>query len=125
MKPPNNKYYRNKADKLFMPQFRGQPCEICGTDINTCGHHAISKSRSKALRYDVRNIIVLCPKHHTMGNEMAPHSTNQLAVGRFIDWFRLNHPTRHKWLVENEHIQRRYTYKQAVENMKEGKLAWE
>jgi hypothetical protein len=124
-KSPNSKYYRTKADNIFMAQFRGQPCEISGETVGTCGHHIVSKSRSKALRYDKRNIIVVAPKHHTMGNDMAPHSTNQLAVERFLNWFKENHPERHAWIVENEHIERRFTYKQAAENMTAGREAWE
>ena len=145
-----------EADRIFMKQFQGEPCEICktiecqydelennfydesenifprGDDIAdmesarmTCGHHIIPKARSKALRYDKRNIIVLCPKHHTMGNDMAPHSMNQKAVERFIEWFKLNKPEQYKWTTENEFMQRRYTYKEAVENMRAGREAWE
>jgi hypothetical protein len=91
----------------------------------TCGHHVVSQARSKALRFDVRNIIVLCPAHHTMGNDLAPHASNQLAVERFVEWFKTTHPERHKWIVENERVERRYTYKDAVENLKAGRKAWE
>ena len=122
---PNSTYYRNKADKLFMAQFHGQPCEVCGNDQGTCGHHIVAKSRSKALRYDLRNIIVVCCRHHTMGNELAPHSVNQLAVERFVEWFKLTFTKRHAWIVENEYITRRYTYKQAAENMAAGRKAWD
>lgn len=122
---PNSKYYRTKADNLFMPQFRGRYCEVCDKTEGTAGHHIVSKSRSKSLRFDTRNIIVVCPSHHTMGNDMAPHSTNQLAVERFLDWFRETHPERHAWIVENERIERRFTYKQAAENMAAGREAWE
>lgn len=124
-KPANHKSYRIKADNLFMPQFRGQPCEVCAKVEGTCFHHIVSKSRSKALRYDKRNGIILCPAHHTMGNDLAPHSTNQCAVERFIDWFKNTHHERHAWIVENERIERRYSYKQAVENLKNGLEAWE
>lgn len=124
-KSPNSTYYRNKSDKLFMAQFHGQPCEVCGSIEGTHGHHIAAKSRSKALRYDIRNIVILCARHHTMGTDMAPHATSQLAVERFCQWFKETHPARHKWITENEHIQRRYTYKDAAENMTAGRLAWE
>ena len=121
---PNSTYYRNKADSLFMAQFRGMNCEVCGTHIGTCGHHIVSKGRSKALRYDIKNIVVVCPSHHTMGNDKAPHSTNTLAVERFIEWFKAKKPEQYEYVTENERVERRYTYKQAVENMKAGRLAW-
>lgn len=121
---PNCKYYRTKADALFMAQFREQKCEVCGSIIGCCGHHIVAKSRSKALRYEKKNIIVVCPRHHTMGNTMAPHSVNSLAVERFLIWFRKAHPERHAWIVANERIERRYTFKQACENMENGREAW-
>lgn len=122
---PNSAYYHTKAKDLFMPQFRGQPCGVCKATEGTCGHHVVSQSRSKALKFDRRNIIVLCPSHHTMGNDMAPHASNQLAVERFIEWFKVNRAEQHKWLVGNERIQRRFTYKQAIENMTDGREAWD
>ena len=125
VKTPNHKSYLKRAKDLFMPQFRGKPCEVCGTNQGTCGHHVVSQARSKSLRFDERNIIVLCAKHHTMGNELAPHASNQMAVERFIEWFKENKPEQHAWIEENERIERRYTYKDAVENMKAGRKAWE
>lgn len=122
---PNSKYYRNKCDELFMSQFRGESCEVCGAIEGTAGHHLIGKGRSKALRYDKNNIVVVCQKHHTLGNTMAPHSTNHLAVERFHNWFKATKPEQHSWIKENENIDRRYTYKQAAKNLLEGRLAWE
>ena len=55
---------------------------------------------------------------------MAPHSTNSLAVERFLNWFKETFPERHAWILENERIERRYTYKDAVENMTNGIDAW-
>ena len=125
MKPPNHKSYRTAADELFMKQFRGQPCEVCAKTQGTCGHHVVPKSRSKALRYDINNILVLCPAHHMYGNDLAPHSKNQIAVERFLDWFRFTKPDQWKWTRANERLQRKYSYKQAVENLKAGRDAWE
>lgn len=124
VKSPNHTYYRNKADNLFMEPYRGQPCAVCGTDHGTCAHHIVSKGRSKALRYDHRNIIVLCQAHHTMGTDMAPHATSQTAVERFLNWFKETFPFQYEWTKENEFIQRKYTYRQAGENMAKGVRAW-
>lgn len=123
-KSPNHKSFRNKADKLFMSRFHNQPCEVCGNTEGTHGHHIISRSRSKALRFDKRNIIVVCAAHHTMGNDMAPHSTNQKAVERFIEWFKETKPEQYEWITENEYIKRKYTYQQACENLANGREAW-
>ena len=123
-KRPNDKYYRNKADEIFMVQFRGKPCEVCGTTKGTVGHHNVNKARSKALRYDKMNITVLCQAHHTMGNDICPHSSNPMAVNRYFDWFKENSPKQYAYIVENERVQKKYSYKQAWENMKEGREAW-
>jgi len=60
-----------------------------------------------------------------MGGDMAPHSTSQPAVERFIEWFRKNRPEQHAWIMANEFLERRYTYQQAVKNLKKGFNAWE
>lgn len=129
---PNSTHYRAKSDNLFMIQFRGQPCEVCGITEGSCGHHYVSKGRSKPLRYDIRNIIILCPGHHNHGKKdhitgavIGAHSTSSRDQERFIDWFKATHPDRHQWIVENERIERRYTFKDAVENLKAGRNAWE
>jgi hypothetical protein len=124
-KTPNSSYYRNKADEIFMAQFRGKPCEVCGAVSGTVGHHNVNKARSKALRYDKRNITVLCQKHHTMGNDICPHSSNPMAVDRYFGWLKETHHANYKWIKENERIVRKYTYKRAWENLREGKEAWE
>ena len=121
---PNDKYYRNKADDLFMSQFRGKPCEVCGSVKATVGHHNVSKARSKALRYDKMNITVLCQAHHTMGNDICPHSSNPMAVDRYFEWFAKHDTSQYWWIKNNEKIVRKYNYKQAWENMKEGREAW-
>ena len=124
-KSPNHSSYMKKADSLFMPQFRGTHCEICQETRGTVGHHLISKSRSKALRYDIRNILVLCQAHHCFGTDMAAHSTSHLVVERFHKWFRKNKPAQYAWIKEHERDQRKYSYLQAVENMQEGRVAWD
>ena len=122
---PNSAYYRNKADEIFMVQFRGLPCEVCGTTNMTVGHHNVNKARSKALRYDKRNITVLCQAHHTFGNDICPHSSNPMAVDRYFTWFRNFKTDQYRWLKLNERIVRKYNYKQAWENLLAGKDAWE
>ena len=122
---PNDKYYRIKCDEIFMSPYRGMPCEVCGSTKGTVGHHNVSKARSKALRYDKRNITVLCQAHHTFGNDICPHSSNPMAVDRYFTWFTDNKWDQYVWLRDNEKIQRKYSYKQAHENLLVGREAWE
>jgi hypothetical protein len=122
-KPANHKSFRIKADEIFMKKYRGMPCEICGTMNRTVGHHNVPKSRSKALRYDPRNITVLCPTHHTMGNSVCAHSKNVFAVEQYLTWFKGN-KSQYEYCKANQLTVRKYSYKQAWENLKEGREAW-
>jgi len=90
---PNSKYWRNKADKVFMVQFKGKPCEIClsygrTNTEKTCGHHVVAKSTSSYLRHVDKNIVVVCPTHHAFSNELAFHSTNLLAQNAALEWLK-------------------------------------
>ena len=114
---PNNTYWRNKADEAFMSQFRGLQCQVCGKTEGTVFHHIVSKSRSKHLRYDRMNGVILCKSHHMTSNELAPHSTNSLALGRFIDWLRLAEPGKVAYCEKMEHVKTRKTFRDMYEEL--------
>ena len=94
------------SDDLFLARFRGKPCNICGETHSTIngtltrsmGHHLISKELCRAHRFNARNIIVLCPLHHTRftGN-MSPHSKNDIENGLFYEWLFFTHPEKWEW----------------------------
>jgi len=116
---PNNEYWVNKCKDIFMPLGRGEQCQVCGVTEGTVFHHIVSQSRSKFLRFDLMNVVVLCPKHHTCGNALAPHSTNSLAVGRYIDWLRLAEPEKVKYCEEREHVKCMQSYRDIYEELVE------
>jgi len=122
---PNNKYWREKADEVFMEQHRGKECEICKAlgRINTTGtvfHHIVAKKDCKALRYDHRNGLIVCPSHHGFSDVMCPHSMSQAVIHRFHEFCKQHFPYRMKWLDDNRRINFRYTYKEAFEYMDNG-----
>lgn len=124
-KPPNNKYWLKKADELFMSQFRGLPCEFCKVlgweNIEgTVFHHIVPKSKSKALRYNLRNGIVLCPTHHKWGKDMAVHSDNVYVIEKWLEFFKEHFRARYDWCKQNSRHQFIYTYKNAFEAFKAG-----
>ncbi len=86
---PNSKALRNKCDALIKQMFKGKPCAICGTTINTCGHHIITR-KFIPLRHDLRNIIPLCISHHGFGNDIATHSSYAPAQEKFRQWLKEN-----------------------------------
>ena len=104
---PYSRYWRNKADEVFMAQYRGQPCEICRyarrhNVKNTVGHHLIPKGRCARHRFTAENMLVLCPTHHTLGREIAAHSVSALVVQRFLEWMQRYMPERYAWMQAHE-----------------------
>jgi hypothetical protein len=106
---PDSSYYMKKADEAFMKPYRGLPCEICGKtsivrnerEYTTVAHHVIPKSRGRAFRYEPMNVVVLCFVHHMYSNDMAPHSFNAVAVGRFWAWLARTKPEQMAWVEAN------------------------
>ena len=104
--------WTNKADHLFLSKFRGRPCEICGRRGGyddgkkqpSCGHHLIFKGRCRQHRYEEKNIITLCPFHHSHYNdECSPHSiTSTHAQTVFERWVRDNKPEQYAWWMEHQ-----------------------
>ena len=89
----NSVYWRTKADEVFMPQFRGKPCEVClsygkTNTYETCGHHTVTKSTSAYFRHVEKNIVVVCKTHHKTSNDLAFHSTNLLAQNAALEWLK-------------------------------------
>lgn len=56
--------YRAEALKLFMAQYRGKPCEVCGSRYQTVGHHLLHRSTHPHHILTPENIMVVCRKHH-------------------------------------------------------------
>jgi hypothetical protein len=104
---PDGGGWMHVADDLFLAQFRGRPCAICGAThgyyngktIRAMGHHLLSKELHRAYRYTVDNIIVLCPKHH-MGAEMSPHSHDGASQAAFYAWMEIHWPDKYADMME-------------------------
>ena len=88
--------------KRFMAQYRGRPCEVCGTTYATVAHHLIPKGRCMHHVVSDENIIVLCQGHHTFGGDISAHSTSALVMDRFIDWVKANKPEQWAWAEKHE-----------------------
>ena len=48
-------------------------CEKCGSDYNCSTHHIFSR-RHRSTRWDLRGLIYLCSKHHTLDTYSAHQS---------------------------------------------------
>ena len=82
------KTLRNRADKLLqIKAVKLGYCESCGTTDNLCGHHFIPKSLSNNLRYDLKNIIVLCRGCHFKHHNGDPQIYENFVQNKPAEWF--------------------------------------
>lgn len=129
-KSPDAGGWMHKCDDLFLARYRGKPCEICGRThgsddgrlIPSCGHHLIFKGGCRKFRYEPKNIIILCPYHHSHYNsELSPHSiTSTLAQKKFGDWVKYHKPEQYKWWQsslqwEKKPFDKSWTYREMYE----------
>lgn len=83
------KKFERKSEKLWKELARkraGNKCELCqNPHVQLNVHHIVNKSRCRLLRWDLQNALVLCPKHHTMG-DISAHSLDYLGQQKFHEW---------------------------------------
>ena len=107
---PDSPSWRIVCDQLFMAQFLGRPCEVCGATssfwsgktVRSHAHHLLSKELHRLYRYSVDNIVVLCPKHH-LGADMSPHSHDTAAQAAFFDWLQQVDPKKYTLMMGRRH----------------------
>lgn len=93
---------KKKVVEAFMKQFRGRPCEVCGSTFGTCGHHYVGRGYCPRHIVTPDNIIVLCQRHHgPYGKCMNPHSPNPVLVAEFEEWVMYNRPDVFNWAAEH------------------------
>lgn len=108
------------CDKIFSQRYQGGACEVCLSEgrvnmIATCGHHLIPRSRSRFLRYDPRNICVVCQAHHMWGSDKCAHGQSSLAIARFVDWLKRHRKADYDYCKSNEHTPSTRSWKQELE----------
>jgi len=93
---PNSKYWKTKADKLWSKTVRsGGHCEYCGAKENLNAHHLITRG-FKAARWNLKNAVCLCAKHH----EFCPIFSAHKNPIRFAHWLRVVHPDRCRFVLD-------------------------
>jgi len=85
------KKFKEWADKV--KDNDGRECVICGNKDRLNAHHIIPRQNHK-FRFDIRNGISLCPKHHRFSFELSAHHT----PFEFMEWFRENRRTQYNYL---------------------------
>ena len=104
---------------LFMRQFHNRPCAICGQIEGTVGHHLLPKGVYADYAFEEDNILVLCPSHPLLSNEIAAHSTSSLAVAAFCDWVQEHEPEKWAWMLahKNKRSGKRVNYRDIYRNL--------
>ena len=100
------KKLERQAEKLCKELVNGQPCVICKSlgyvnSTRTCKHHLVPKGVNAHWKWELKNLIPLCPSHHMFSNEIAAHSTNAMAVEEFMKWLRKYMPRHARWYKKN------------------------
>jgi hypothetical protein len=76
----------DRAWSLAVRHLAGNKCEMCGKDEVLHAHHLKSRV-GRRLRWDIRNGVSLCPKHHMFGSD----SAHKDPLG-FADFMRSHRP---------------------------------
>jgi hypothetical protein len=106
--------FRNKLLKLWSEACREKEnftCVMCGIkrgevdplDSERIGkidcHHALQKYiKDCPLKFDIRNSVVVCAKHHKFSGTDSFHKAPIVAY----EWFRIKYPEKHKFILENK-----------------------
>jgi len=86
---------RDMADQLWSLAVRedwNHKCAVCGFTERLEAHHLIPRQWFST-RYDLRNGITLCARHHQFDPALSPH---QNAAG-WLQWLDQNHRSRADW----------------------------
>jgi hypothetical protein len=102
------KRLKKRLDRLIqtLTKLKYKSCLVCGQPIS-CGHHYIQKSQSLWLRWDMRNIIPICSKCHTLHHKSGDPRIHQEILRK----------KGHKWADELE-AERRIIFKNTLGNLK-------
>ena len=101
MRKPNIKALNKKLDiewSKAVKERAGYKCEVCGATSVLNSHHVIGRV-NKALRWDLRNGVCLCVKHHEFGMQSA-HQDPQW----FMNWFMMTRNDDYMYLQASKYI---------------------
>jgi 5-methylcytosine-specific restriction endonuclease McrA len=73
---PSKKSINLKRWKILREEIiqeRGCRCEVCGKTGKVDLHHIISRKHAE-LRFEKRNLVLLCPLHHKFGSLESAHN---------------------------------------------------
>ena len=85
---------KDKIWAVSVKERDGWRCVICGSDIRPNAHHIIPREQIDT-KYDVRNGLTLCPKHHFFCRLISAHNN---PLGLFM-WLQNNRPEQLEYCI--------------------------
>ena len=95
-KVPAKGRLRDMADRLWSLAVRADwnhRCAVCGS--NPCDAHHLVPRQNESLRYELKNGIALCPRHHQFDPQLSPH----LNAAGWLQFLADVWPGTHTWYV--------------------------
>ncbi len=114
---PRSKYWKNKADKLWLIIIH-ERYKTCAVNDDCAGrveaHHLISRANT-ATRHSVLNGIGLCSKHHKFDSHLSAHK----APMAFAEYMQENYPDTWDWCCRNKFKIKKADYEAAYGDLLE------
>lgn len=88
----------DRAWALAAKHQQGWECQVCGRPTYLETHHFKPKKTYPKLRYDLRNAVVLCSRHHRYDAPLSAHHDPA-----FRDWFEAKRPADFAYLADFKH----------------------
>ncbi len=102
-------------DKLWR-QHKKDYCEVCATlpiservNYTQLHPHHVIKRGHHATRWDLRNRVILCPRHHTLGQKTAEYNEAGWFFSTGDCWMRRNRPQDCDYLLNIKHTTKQWT----------------
>lgn len=91
-------------------------CEVCATlpaneriNYTQLHPHHIIKRNHNMTRWDLRNRIWVCPRHHTLGQKTAEYNEKGWFFSSNDCWLRTNRPDDYEYLLNLKYVTRNWT----------------
>lgn len=91
------KRIKKECDRLWsLIVRRGRRCLVCGQE-RTDAHHLIGRGNIR-FRWDLKNGVALCPRHHKWDQCVSPHTT----LGAAVNFMEFLSDEQREWFMENK-----------------------
>ncbi len=117
LKKTNKRYWKNKCKVVFAEIVRMEgKCVVCNSKKGLHCSHIINVSQSEALRFDFRNALCMCHKHHIYWWHKNPLEATK--------WFKEKYPGNYKFLMLHRHDMVKRNLQDYIDLYEQLKSSW-